>query len=140
MIIESIREQFYEDRCISTAFIDGFFECFFLEDADRHLESGGIKVPGKTAIPRGKREIIIDWSNRFRSLALHILDVPQFTGIRIHAGNRPEDTEGCPVPGREINYRTSPPTLIGSIDTLRDLTLKVFCALIRGEKVWIEIK
>ena len=93
MNIELIRKEKYGDRTIGSIYVDGSFECFSLEDADRELENGGVKIPGKTAIPRGKYRVIIDWSDRFKCLMLHVLDVPQFTGIRIHAGNRPEDTE-----------------------------------------------
>jgi hypothetical protein len=76
--------------------IDGKFECYVLEDVVRK----GSKVPGKTAIPAGTYKVIIDMSTRFKRLMPHILDVENFSGVRIHSGNVAENTEGCPLLGR----------------------------------------
>jgi len=76
---------------------DGQFVCYTLEDKDRKLEGGGEKVYGQTAIPRGFYRVILSRSNRFKRIMPEILDVPQFTGIRMHGGNDEHDTEGCPL-------------------------------------------
>lgn len=81
-------------------YINGLFQCYTLEDVDRFLESGGAKVKGQTAIPRGTYKVTIDWSTRFQKQMIHVLDVPQFAGIRIHAGNTSADTEGCILLGK----------------------------------------
>jgi hypothetical protein len=73
-------------------------ECFVLEDTVR---DPGVKIPEETAIPAGRYRVIVDWSNRFRKYSFHILDVPNFSGIRIHSGNTAEDTEGCLLVGQE---------------------------------------
>lgn len=59
------------------------------------------KAPGKTAIPSGRYRLAWTWSNRFRRPMLLLLDVPGFAGVRIHAGNRSADTEGCILPGMD---------------------------------------
>ena len=92
-----------EKSTIGRLLIDDVTECYTLEDKDRQLENGGIKVPKETAIPRGIYKVIVDWSNRFNRLMPHILDVPQFTGIRIHPGNTDKDTEGCILVGKKVS-------------------------------------
>jgi hypothetical protein len=73
-------------------------QCFVLEDTVR---APGVKIAGETAIPAGRYRVIVDWSSRFRKYSFHILDVPNFAGIRIHSGNTAEDTEGCLIVGQE---------------------------------------
>lgn len=70
------------------------------EDTDRKLESGGVKIKGKTAIPRGCYRLTVTMSNRFKRRMPLIQDVPGFEGIRIHGGNTHVDTEGCPLLGQ----------------------------------------
>ncbi len=81
-------------------YVNGNYECKILEDADRHLENNPeAKVHGQTCIPRGTYQIVIDYSNRFKRELPRLVDVPGFTGVRIHPGNTVEDTEGCLLPG-----------------------------------------
>lgn len=51
--------------------LSGTFECFTLEDQDRELEKGGEKVYGETAIPRGRYDIDLTYSNRFKRICLY---------------------------------------------------------------------
>lgn len=83
--------------------INGVFQCWTLEDADRDLSPSDCsrKVYGETAIPVGRYEVIISFSNRFQKYMPLLLSVPCFEGIRIHSGNRPEDSEGCILVGKE---------------------------------------
>jgi len=105
MQLELERKEFFNDRTIGGFYINGVWYCYSLEDADRNLESGGVKIPKQTAIPRGNYKVIRDYSNRFQREMPHILNVPQFEGIRIHAGNTPVDTEGCILLGMEYDAK-----------------------------------
>ena len=91
MLIEVKRLEFKDTHTVGKLYINGVYECFTLEDAVRN----GTKVLGKTAIPIGTYKVIIDASTRFKQDMPHILDVPDFTGVRIHAGNTSADTDGC---------------------------------------------
>jgi hypothetical protein len=86
--------------------VNGKFLCLTLEDKDRDLvktmaanDISKIKEHAKTAIPRGRYEIILNQSTRFKRELPLLLDVPGFAGIRIHSGNTAEDTEGCILVG-----------------------------------------
>lgn len=90
------RETFTERSTIGELSVDGEWLAFTLEDKVR---DDGVKVPGRTAIPVGRYQVIIDLSTRFKCLMPHILDVPGFEGIRIHKGNTDENTDGCVLLG-----------------------------------------
>lgn len=77
---------------IGKLYIDGHYLCDTLEDTVR---PAGTKIAGKTAIPAGTYRVKKTMSPRFKKILPEILNVPGFTGVRIHAGNLPKDTDGC---------------------------------------------
>jgi hypothetical protein len=130
------REVFTEKSTKGRLSIDGEQECYLLEDKDRRLEDGGVKVYGATAIPRGTFQVVLDFSSRFQQVTPRLVDVPQFSSIRIHAGNAAEDTEGCLLPGYDI----SQPDFIGKSMVAYDaLMLKLMAAEERSEPITIEV-
>lgn len=80
------------DYTIGKLYIDGHYFCDTLEDTVR---PSGEKIKGKTAIPAGDYKVIKSYSPRFKKILPEILDVPSFSGVRIHAGNTAKDTDGC---------------------------------------------
>lgn len=76
---------------IGHLYIDGAYFCDTLEDTVRN----GVKIPGKTAIPAGSYKVKKTMSPRFKTILPEILNVPGFTGVRIHSGNTAKDTDGC---------------------------------------------
>lgn len=84
-----------QNSTIGELSIDGKFECYTLEDVERES-----KIYGKTAIPKGTYEIVMTMSNRFKIVLPLLLKVPNYEGVRIHAGNYAKDTEGCILLGQ----------------------------------------
>lgn len=114
-------------------YVDGEFECYTVEDAVRVD-----KVYGKTAIPKGKYEVVITMSNRFQKNLPLLLNVPGFEGVRIHSGNSSKDTEGCIIVG-SVNDRNDDDWVGGSKVAMSRLMPKIEAALAAKETVWIEI-
>ncbi len=111
--------------------------CKILEDVDRRLEvNPGKKVHGRSAIPRGRYQIVVTMSNRFGKELPLLLNVPGFEGIRIHPGNSSKDTEGCLLPGVSSSL-----DFVGQSRSAFDVVNKlIHLALNRGEKVWITVE
>lgn len=124
----------YLRRRPSTEYTEGqlYFEaeefCNTLEDPVRELKDlngdgdfddpGEGKIYGDTAIPAGRYEVVLTWSPKFKRQLPLLLDVPGFTGIRIHALNDKTGTQGCIgvgrryAPGRICNARITETALI----------------------------
>jgi hypothetical protein len=95
-----------ETTTLGQLLVNGHFTCYTLEDKDRDLvqtmkpaDIAKIKVFAKTAIPAGRYQVVITYSNRFKKDLPLLLNVPGYEGVRIHSGNKPEDTEGCILVG-----------------------------------------
>ena len=129
------RKIFTDRTTIGDLSIDGVFFCHTLEDKDRKLESGGKKIPERTAVPRGTYLVEITFSNRFKKYLPELKAVPQFTGVRIHAGNNETNTEGCLLVGDMVDDYS----IMNSRVTMNDLFDLLEAAKTRGEKIEIEI-
>ena len=77
--------------------VNNNYVCDTLEDKVR---VDGEKVYAETAIPTGTYTLVLSYSNRFKKTMPEILNVPNFSGIRIHCGNSSKDTEGCLLIGK----------------------------------------
>ena len=89
------RIAFRKTYTIGKLYVDGVYFCDTLEDPVRE----GEKIYGRTAIPAGKYDVLITMSPRFRKMLPLLLNVPGFEGVRIHSGNKGDDTEGCILVG-----------------------------------------
>jgi hypothetical protein len=79
----------------------------------------------------------MEHSPRFGPNTLTIHNVPGYVGVRIHGGNKHEDSEGCPLLGLKVTSTT----IVGgtsapAVKIVKDL---VRAALASGQQVWIDI-
>jgi len=94
-----VRNNYTDKSTIGDLLIDNEYFCHTLEDVVR---KHGEKIPGKTAIPTGRYEVVLSMSKRFKKLLPELLSVPGFAGVRIHGGNTSEDTDGCIIAAKNI--------------------------------------
>lgn len=142
MEILVLRQELTEDSTISTLFVNGIKECYAIEDKDRGIHSDwplskieSTKIHSKTAIPYGRYQVVNSFSNRFQKYLPEILNVPGWSGVRIHPGNKSADTEGCILPGR-----TKTVNFVGeSVKAFTALFAKIK-AVEKKEKIYITIK
>lgn len=126
---------------IGELYINGKFFCHTLEDVDRGLDSKmplqeilRKKIKKETAIPTGKYEVGLTFSNKYQQIMPEIINVPGYVGIRIHPGNHKDHTEGCLLVG-EIAGKDA---IKNSRSTFRAL-FSLMKEAIKKEKIFIEI-
>jgi len=124
------RDVLTDKSTLGLLYIEGSFYCFTLEDKLREH-----KIPGETCIPIGSYKIVKHYSPRFGAHYPMLMDVPNFSGVLIHAGNTPEDTEGCILVGR----RRMADRVLESRAVFSPLREKIFAAIDLGDKVIIHI-
>ena len=96
------REYFGDTFTVGKLYKDDQYIGYTLEDKVREVIGAPVetwKQFGNTAIPTGTYKVLITMSNRFKMKLPQLLDVPGFSGVRIHTGNSSADTEGCILVG-----------------------------------------
>ena len=139
MELKVIRKEFSSKTSIGELYINDVFFCYTLEDTDRNLmqtmgkkEIEELKIYGKTAIPYGRYEVIMSWSNKFKCIMPLVNGVVGYTGIRIHKGNSEVDTLGCLL----VGMKKSVDKISNSTDAFDRLFILLKDACAKG-KVWI---
>ncbi|MCR5642879.1 MAG: DUF5675 family protein [Prevotella sp.] len=153
----------YIQRRVDDEYLAGYenqYFCDTLEPTWRDYEHGAYKVKGRSAIPEGRYPVVITWSPKMKQWLPILLGVPKFEGIRIHAGNTAEDTEGCILVGKnpaierekaeftsasereqgrpEVNREVG--KVLDSRIWVQRLKHKIVEAKDRGEAVWLTVK
>lgn len=106
------------------------------EDGNYHWSSR-LKLQGRTAIPAGRYETVVTYSNRFKRLLPLLIGVPDFEGIRVHEGNTVADTDGCILLGR---HRDVDHGRVWDCAILVSTLMLAIQERGKGGKVWMEIK
>lgn len=138
---------------IGNLLVDGAFFCDTLEDKDRGLTQDmplpiieAAKVYGETAIPAGVYDIDmetrspkyseVEWYRKLNGGYMPtVCEVPGFTRVLIHPGNKPLDTMGCILVG-ENKVKGQ---LVNSRATFAKLYKLMKAAHDRGEDIILQI-
>jgi hypothetical protein len=138
MILSMIREPSVNGATLSSLFFGAIFLCDVLEDEIREIVGRPVsewKIKGRTAIPAGTYSLSLVNSPRFGPETITLDDVPGYDYIRMHGGNKADDTDGCLLPGS----RNSDHTVAHSQDALRKVRELVVPHLRVGGSAYIEI-
>lgn len=120
------REHGTKDYTHGKLYIENIYFCDTIEDQERD-----VKVQNETSIPLGTYKVIINVSNRFKKLMPLLLNVPNFTGVRIHSGNTKNDTEGCILVGKKLkdgfvgSSRATFKELMSRLQGVKDITIEI---------------
>lgn len=143
-----------EAYTIGRLYVEGKLFANTLEDKDRGLwiydspeRIRDIKIPGETAIPKGRYLVNMDvLSPKYSQIAWYkrvtngymprLKNVPGFDAILIHPGLSAEDTRGCILVGKN----TVKGGLTSSRDTFEKLYKLMKAAHDKGEHIFITIK
>lgn len=143
-----------EAYTIGRLYVEGKLFANTLEDKDRGLwiydspeRIRDVKIPGETAIPKGRYLVNMDvLSPKYSQIAWYkrvtkgymprLRNVPGFDAILIHPGSSAEDTRGCILCGKN----TVKGGLTQSRDTFEKLYKLMKAAHNKGEHIFITIK
>ena len=111
--------------------IEGQQFCFTLEPSRfRPVHAG------HPCIPCGEFKVKLSLSPHFGYITPEILDVPGRSSIRIHKGNKPEDSLGCTLVG--TSHGPAPDWISQSGDAFGHLMAQCESAVARGEEITVE--
>jgi len=117
-----LRTERTDDAILSKIYVDGVFECFGLEHVGVEIQPG-------------RYPVVITPSAHFGRLLPLVENVPGRSGIRIHPGNVPDDSEGCILVGQS----RAVDSVLDSRLAMAALQPKIAGALAHGEQVFITI-
>ncbi len=122
------------------------FMCYVLED-----QFNEPKIKGETRIPPGRYQIkfrdeggmIVRYKQRFswhRGM-LWLQDIPDFTFVYIHVGNKDDDTDGCLLVGDgQVSNVIERGQVSSSVAAYTRVYEKIATALEADEEVWITVE
>lgn len=126
------RYLFANDYTMGLLFIDGVYFCDTIEDKFRGNDLKGKKVSGETCIPYGVYTVKITYSPKYKKNMPQLLDVPYFTGVRIHSGNNASESSGCVIcgikskNGEVLESRKTYNALMSRLQTAKYIKLDIY--------------
>lgn len=134
MNLRLLRQPAIDETLLGQFSIDGTPECVSLERASLAIPPGRYRVR-LTVSGRATRGEL--WSPDPDHRLPLLEDVPERTGIRIHAGNVPGDVKGCIALGRISPGPTE--AIVHSQTTVEAFMDRLEAAESRGEETWLDV-
>jgi len=137
-VLELVRSVQGSTYCGGSLTINDQHQCYTLEDTLRFGDvrpSGGLKVPGRTAIPPGRYLLQLRYSPKHERVVPWLAAVPFFSDVQIHPGNTPADTDGCILLGK-VRLGGWVGQSVAAFDALM---VKLFDAHLRGAQLWLVV-
>lgn len=140
MLLTILRTSFTSEETLGSLLIDGKPFCSTLEPP---------VVPNaqhpKGAIPAGWYRLTLTRSPKFGRILPLLHYVPGFEGIRLHAGNRKEDTAGCILVGERaahskllFNARQTEQSLVEILQTEAYANHEIYIEITTRERYTVE--
>ncbi len=141
-VYQLIRKKKLTTRTMGELLIEGKHFGYILEDKCRDFNNDGdlndegeAKVYGQTAIPAGKYELALTYSNNFKKFLPLVMGVKGFSGIRIHGGNTEANSLGCPLLGANTDWLTS----VWNCRTVNQKFINKLASDLKKGKVFLEV-
>lgn len=138
LTLKLVRDIFSPNETLGKLYANGKFFCFTLEDKDRDLnmdgdlsDAGEGKVMHETAIPYGKYDVVLEYSNRFKRFLPEIKGVKTHAETKFHGGNHRDNSSGCPLVAYNRYINKPHPTITKINNWIQGSAEKDLVALIK---------
>jgi len=147
MLIEVLRLSTTPESTIGALYVDGAWTAWTVEDTWRADKEAGV-----TRIPQGRYRVLLrreggmhaDYQRKYGDIhrgMLWLQDVPQFSYVYFHVGNKASHSEGCILVGKTANSNTLEDGFVGaSGDTYRAFYPAVADNIEAGFPVYVRVR
>ena len=134
MLLTLIRTKIKNSDTMGVLLVDGKMMCHTMEPP---LIPNDLHPKG--AIAMGYYKVTLSQSPHFKRVLPLLHMVPGFEGVRMHAGNRPEDTRGCVLVGQYKEYEKGQLWLSDARSTEEKLVEYMLNHTEKNEEIYLDI-
>lgn len=133
MELSILRTEFYEHCTLGELSVDGRFMGHTLEGSFETNNSKGIL--NIQAIPTGRYEISVSYSNRFKEKLPLLSSVPYFSNVRLYSEANAIDIKGCIL----IGYQKHSNMVLKNKEAMKDLLEIIELELSKNNLVYLRV-
>lgn len=133
MELSILRTEFYDHCTLGELSVDGRFIGHTLEGAIKSKDSLGLaKIQ---AIPTGRYELTVSYSNRFKEKLPLLSNVPYFSNVRLYCESNAIDTNGCIL----VGYQKHSNMVFKNKEAMKDLLEIIELELNKNNLVYLRV-